>query len=234
MLSSLYKNLPFFFLFQPFYGFNWNRGWRAGEWEIFFSCWPCGTSFIGSRLCRRIGHSAYLKCIVGRCAGGYVSVNVTELQCRRKIVFHTEIPMDPTPVSSLKIASGLFVEPRTINFFKNSFIALYLEFSLFFFLIRCPIHEPKNSLRHAKCWEQLPRFQLQKELNCRFHYYAITFSALPLFRFCFSISSFPITTIAALSSFFVLSPYCNALPDAINYTDFEDLCVPIKTDTDLG
>lgn len=127
------SSLPFFFLFQPFYGFNWNRGWRAGEWEIFFSCWPCGTSFIGSRLCRRIGHSAYLKCIVARCAGGYVSVNVTELQCRRKIVFHTEIPMDPTPVSSLKIASGLFVEPRTINFFKNSFITL--EFSLSFFFL---------------------------------------------------------------------------------------------------
>lgn len=231
MLSSLYKNLPFFSLFQPFYGFNWNRGWRAGEWEIFFSCWPCGTSFIGSRLCRRIGHSAYLKCIVGRCAGGYVSVNVTELQCRRKIVFHTEIPMDPTPVSSLKIASGLFVEPRTINFFKNSFIALYLEFSLsFFFLFQFTSRKIRFVTRNV---ESSPRFQLQKELNCRFHY-AITFSALPLFRFCFSISSFPITTIAALSSFFVLSPYCNALPDAINYTDFEDLCVPIKTDTDLG
>lgn len=189
MLSSLYKNLPFFSLFQPFYGFNWNRGWRAGEWEIFFSCWPCGTSFIGSRLCRRIGHSAYLKCIVGRCAGGYVSVNVTEFQCRRKIVFHTEIPMDPTPVSSLKIASGLFVEPRTINFFKNSFIALYLEFSLFFFLIRCPIHEPKNLLRHAKCWEQPPisaskRIKLPIPLLCNYILRAASFPIL-LFNFVF-------------------------------------------------
>lgn len=146
MLSSLYKNvhpilLPLstllFFSPSRSHGFNWNRGWRGGEREIFFSCWPRGTSFIGPRLCRRPGHSAYLKCIVRRCAGGYVSVNVTEFQCPRKIVFHAEIPMDPTPVSSLKIASGLFVEPWTINYFLKilSFLFILNSLSLFFFLL---------------------------------------------------------------------------------------------------
>lgn len=190
MLSSLYKNLPFFFLFQPFYGFNWNRGWRAGEWEIFFSCWPCGTSFIGSRLCRRIGHSAYLKCIVGRCAGGYVSVNVTELQCRRKIVFHTEMPMDPTPVSSLKIASGLFVEPRTINFFKNSFIALYLDFSLFFFSYSMSssrtekFASSREMLRAAPPISASKRIKLPIPLLCNYILRAASFPIL-LFNFVF-------------------------------------------------
>lgn len=190
MLSSLYKNLPFFSLFQPFYGFNWNRGWRAGEWEIFFSCWPCGTSFIGSRLCRRIGHSAYLKCIVGRCAGGYVSVNVTELQCRRKIVFHTEIPMDPTPVSSLKIASGLFVEPRTINFFKNSFIAFYLEFSLSFFSYSMSnsraekFASSREMLRAAPPISASKRIKLPIPLLCNYILRAASFPIL-LFNFVF-------------------------------------------------
>lgn len=190
MLSSLYKNLPFFSLFQFFYGFNWNRGWRAGEWEIFFSCWPCGTSFIGSRLCRRIGHSAYLKCIVGRCAGGYVSVNVTELQCRRKIVFHTEIPMDPTPVSSLKIASGLFVEPRTINFFKNSFIAFYLDFSLFFFSYSMSssraekFASSREMLRAAPPISALKRIKLPIPLLCNYILRAASFPIL-LFNFVF-------------------------------------------------
>lgn len=190
MLSSLYKNLLFFSLFQPFYGFNWNRGWRAGEWEIFFSCWPCGTSFIGSRLCRRIGHSAYLKCIVGRCAGGYVSVNVTELQCRRKIVFHTEIPMDPTPVSSLKIASGLFVEPRTINFFKNSFIALYLDFSLFFFSYSMSsswtekFASSREMLRAAPPISASKRIKLPIPLLCNYILRAAFFPIL-LFNFVF-------------------------------------------------
>lgn len=154
MLSSLYKNvrpilLPLstllFFSPSRSHGFNWNRGWRGGEREIFFSCWPRGTSFIGPRLCRRPGHSAYLKCIVRRCAGGYVSVNVTEFQCPRKIVFHAEIPMDPTPVSSLKIASGLFVEPWTINYFLKilSFLFILNSLSLFFSYSIHDIHEPK-------------------------------------------------------------------------------------------
>lgn len=209
--------VPSFSLFQPScflspscsHGFNWNRGWRAGEREIFFSFWPWGKSFIGSRLCRRARHSAYLKCIVDGCAGGYVSVNVTEFQSRRKIAFHA----DGSNAHFFK-NSGLFVEPRTINFFfKILRVSFFISNSLsfFFYLIRCPIHdihEPKNSLRHAKCWEQPPisppkRTKLPIPLLCNYILRAVSTFLTLLFVF--------LDNNEALSSFFVLSLYCNPL-----------------------
>ena len=136
--------VPSFSLFQPFcyvsFPFSFARiqleprlkRWRARNFLFLLA-----TRYEFHRLCRRPGHSAYLKCIVRRCAGGYVSVNVTEFQCPRKIVFHAEILMDPTPVSSLKIASGLFVEPWTINYFLKilSFLFIFNSLSFFFFLL---------------------------------------------------------------------------------------------------
>lgn len=152
--------------------------------------------------------------------------------------------MDPTPIS-LKIQDYSSNRGRLIFFSKSfEFLSLSRILSLFSFILFDAQFTTFTSRKiHfvTRNVENNLRFHLQKEPNCRFRYYAITFCALSrLFWLCFS--SFSITTrLFLLSSFFLsivtLSDWSIvALSDAtaINYSDFESLCAPIKTDTDLG